>query len=131
MELYLQASAMVLLAVILILLLGKQNRDLSLMVTMGVCCMVCAGAGVFLEPVIRFLGELRRLGELDPTLVGVMLKCAGIGLLSELIGLVCADAGEASVGKALQFLSNAVILFLSLPLLRQFVLILQEVLMKI
>lgn len=131
MEFYLQASAMVLVAVILILLLGRQNRDLSLMVTMGVCCLVCAGAGIFLEPVIDFLSELRRLGELDPELVGVLLKCAGIGLISELIGLVCADAGEASIGKALQFLSNAVILFLSLPLLRQLVAILQEVLMHI
>lgn len=131
MELYLQASAMVLLAVILILLLGKQCKDISLMLTMGVCCLVCAGAGIFLEPVVAFLKDLRKLGDLDPNLISVLLKCAGIGFLSELINLICADAGESALGKALQFLSNGVILFLSLPLLRQLISILEEVLMQI
>ncbi len=131
MELYLQASAMILLAVILILLLGKQSKDISLVLTMGVCCLVCASAGVFLEPVVSFLKDLRKLGNLDSNLISVLLKCAGIGFLSELIGLICADAGESALGKALQFLSNGVILFLSLPLLRQLVSILEEVLMQV
>lgn len=131
MELYLQAAALVLVAVILILLLGKQSKDLSAILTIAVCCLVCIAAGMFLEPVAQFLSELRKLGDLDSELVTVLLKCAGIGFLSELIGLVCADAGESSLGKALQFLSNGVILFLSLPLLRQLVAILQEVLMQL
>ncbi len=120
---------MILLAVILILLLGKQSKDISLVLTMGVCCLVCASAGVFLEPVVSFLKDLRKLGNLDSN--SVLLKCAGIGFLSELIGLICSDAGESALGKALQFLSNGVILFLSLPLLRQLVSILEEVLMQV
>ncbi len=131
MELYLQASAIILLAVILILLLGKQSKDISLVLSMGVCCLVCVSASVFLEPIVTFLKDLRKLGDLDSSLVSVLLKCAGIGFLSELIGLICADAGESALGKALQFLSNGVILFLSLPLLRQLVSILEEVLMQI
>ncbi len=131
MELYLQATAMVLLAVILILILGKQSRDIGLVLTMGVCCLVCIGAGIFLEPVISFLRDLQKLGSLDPNLISILLKCAGIGFLSELTGLICTDAGESALGKSLQFLSNGVILFLSLPLLRQLVNILEEVLMQI
>ncbi len=131
MELYLQATAMVLVAVILVLLMGKQNRDISLVMTISVCCMICCSAVVFLEPVIAFLKDLRRIADLDSELITVLLKCAGIGFLSELTGLICADAGESSLGKALQFLSNGVILFLSLPLLRQLLSILEEVLMQV
>lgn len=131
MGLYLQATAMVLLAVILILLLGKQSKDIGLMLTLGVCCLVCIGAGIFLEPVVGFLKDLRKMADLDSGLVSVLLKCAGIGFLSELTGLICADAGESALGKALQFLSNGAILFLSLPLLRQLVSILEEVLMQV
>ena len=63
--------------------------------------------------------------------VSILLKAAGIGLLSELAGLLCADAGENALGKVLQILSNAAILWLSLPLFRQIIGLIGEVLAKI
>lgn len=119
---------MILIGLILSLVIGRQSRDLSLMLTLSVCVMVCIGALEFLEPVTELLRELRRLGELDGESVGILLKAAGIGIVSELAGLLCADAGEGALGKVLQILSNAVILWLSLPLLRQILTTIGEVL---
>ena len=122
---------MVLIGLILSIVLGKRSRDMGLLLTLAVCVLVCLGALEFLRPVTELLRELRRLGGLDSESVSILLKAAGIGLLSELAGLLCADAGEGALGKALQLLSNAAILWLSLPLFRQIIGLIGEVLAEI
>ena len=129
MELYLQSSAAVLLAVILILLLNK--NDFSLFIAISVCCLICISAVTFLKPVIDFLYELEQLSDISADTVSILLKCAGIGLLAQMIDLICLDAGERALGKALSFLSSGFILFLSLPLFRQLISLLKEVLMQV
>ena len=125
---YLRWAAVVLVGVILSLVVGRQSKDMSLLLTLAVCVMVCIGALAFLEPVTELLRELRRLGNLDAEAISIALKCAGIGLLSELIGLICADAGERAMGKALELLSAAAILWLSLPLIRELLTLIEGVL---
>lgn len=125
---YIRFAALVLIGLLLSLVLGRQSRDMSLLLTLAVCVMVCLGAMEFLEPVTEFLRQVRRLGELDSEAVAILLKSAGIGLLSELAGLLCADAGESALGKALQILSGAAILWLSLPLFQQVLTLLEGVL---
>ena len=128
---YLQWTALILIGLILSMVLGRQSRDMSLLLTLAVCVLVCLGALEFLEPVTALLRELRQLGELDSEAVSILLKAAGIGLLSELAGLLCADAGENALGKVLQIFSDAAILWLSLPLFRQIIGLIGEVLAKI
>ena len=128
---YLQWTALILIGLILSMVLGRQSRDMSLLLTLAVCVLVCLGALEFLEPMTALLRELRQLGELDTEAVSILLKAAGIGLLSELAGLLCADAGENALGKVLQILSSAAILWLSLPLFRQIITLIGEVLAKI
>lgn len=125
---YLRFSALVLIGLLLAQVLGRQSKDMSLLLTLAVCVMVCLGAMEFLEPVTEFLRQVRRMGELDSEAVAILLKAAGIGLLSELAGLLCADAGESAMGKALQILSSAAILWLSLPLFRQVLTLIEGVL---
>lgn len=117
-----------LVGLILALVVGRHSKDMSLLLTLAVCVMVCLGAISFLEPVMELLRELRKLGELDSEAISIALKCAGIGLLSELIGLICADAGESAMGKGLELLSAAAILWLSLPLIRELLKLIEGVL---
>ena len=119
---------MVLVGVILALVVGRQSKDMGLLLSLAVCVLVCLGALRFFEPVTELLRELRRLGNLDAEAISIALKCAGIGLLSELVGLICADAGESAMGKALELLSAAAILWLSLPLIRQLLKLIEGVL---
>lgn len=127
---YLRLLGAVLIGLILILVLGKQARDLSMLLSMAVCVLLGIGAMEFWEPVTQLLRQLRRLGDLDNGAVSVLLKCAGIGMVSELAALICTDAGEGALAKALQICSNAAILWLSLPLFRQIVDMIGEVLAK-
>ena len=128
---YLRFAAAALIGLILVLVVGRQSRDLGMLLSLAVCVLLALGAMEFLEPVMELLNELKRLGELDGGAVGILLRCAGISLVSEVAGLLCADAGEGALGKALQICSNAAILWLSLPLLRQVLTMLGEVLAKI
>lgn len=125
---YIRYAALVLIGLMLSLVIGRQSKDMSLLLTLAVCTLVCLGAMEFLEPLTDFLRQVRRMGELDTEAVGILLKSTGIGLLSELAGLLCADAGENALGKALQILSSAVILWLSLPLFQQVLTLLEGVL---
>ena len=128
---YLRFAAAALVGLILTLVVGRQSKDLSLLLSLAVCVLLCLGALEFLEPVTEFLAQLRKLGDLDGEAVSILLKCAGIGMLSDLAGLLCADAGEGAMGKALQLCSNAAILWLSLPLFRQVLTMIGEVLAKL
>ena len=118
MEHFLQSAAAVLIAVIVILTLGKQGQDFAVLLTIGVCCMVILAAAAYLRPVMTFLEELQTMGSLNRETVGCVFKIVGIGLIAEIASLICTDAGQASLGKALQILSGAVILWLSIPVYR-------------
>ena len=76
--------AVTLIGLILALVLGKQSKELGLLLTLGVCTLVSIGALAFLEPVTELLRELRDLGELDGQALSILIKCAGIAVLSEL-----------------------------------------------
>ena len=119
---------MTLIGLILALVLGKQSKEMGLLLTLAVCVLVSIAALGFLEPVAELLRELRDLGELDGQALSILIKCAGIGVLSELASILCADAGEGAMGKALALLSSGAMLWLSLPLLRQLLDMIGEVL---
>lgn len=128
MEMFLKAAAGVLITVILSLALMKREKDIGMLLTIAGCCMVVVAAVTYLQPVIDFFRELQRLGQLDSGLLGILLKAVGIGLLAEITGLICADAGNAALGKALQVLASAVVLWLSIPLLQSLMELVQEIL---
>lgn len=128
MDLFLQASAAVLLALILILTLNKQSKELSTLLSLAVCVMVALIAISFLRPVIDFLHQLETLSQLDNGMLEILLKVVGIGLLGQLSTLICEDSGNSAMGKALQVLTSAVILWLAVPLLQELVLLVKEIL---
>lgn len=131
MELFWKGTAAVLLTVVLALSLTKEGKVFRLMLTLAVSCMVAATAVFFLEPVVSFLRQLQSLGGSDEQMLQILFKVAGIGLVGEIASLICTDSGMASMGKALQILSAAVILWLSLPLLQKFLELVQDILGEI
>lgn len=128
MDLFLQAAAAVLLALILILTLNKQSKELSVLLSLAVCVMVALIAISFLKPVIDFLHQLETLSQLDNGMLEILLKVVGIGLLGQLSTLICEDSGNSAMGKALQVLTSAVILWLAVPLLQELVALVKEIL---
>lgn len=115
MDLFWKTVGAALLSAILTLVLERQNRDYSLLVTVAASAMISIAAAKLLEPVLDFLGQLEALGELSSDLLLSLIKVFGIGMTGEIAASVCNDAGNTSLGKGLRFLANAAILYLSVP----------------
>lgn len=115
MDVFWKTVGAALVSTILILALERQNRDYSILVTVAASAMVTIAAARLLEPVISFLGELESLGNLSSDLLLTLIKVFGIGMTGEIAASVCNDAGNSSLAKGLRFLSNAAILYLSIP----------------
>ena len=124
---YFQAAAMVLVASVLGLVLSKQGKEMSAMLTIGVCSMVIIGAIAFLKPVLDLLRQLEALGNINAQMVQILFKVVCIGLISEIAAMICADAGSASMGKALQILGSAVVLWLSIPVFQTLLELIQQI----
>ena len=128
MDPFLKAAALVLITVILTLALGSKGKETGILLTMAACVMVMILGISYLQPVMDFLRKLETLGNLDGRLVGVLFKVVGIGLVSEIAGMICADAGRASLGKSLHLVAAAVILWLSLPIFTALIDLIQSIL---
>ena len=115
MDVYIQTVAAVLVAVIVLLVLGKQEKGLASLLAICVCTMVLAVGVGFLRPVLDFVSELESLGSLQGDMVEILLKTAGISVLTETACMICADSGNASLGQALRIVSSCLILWLSIP----------------
>lgn len=119
MDVFLKTVAGIFLVLVLFVTLSKQTKDLATVLAIVVCCMVGSVAFNYLQPVVRFLHTLQEKTGVDSAFFGILLKAVGIALLGETASLICADAGNSSLGKILEVLSSAVILWLSLPLLEK------------
>ena len=117
MNIFMKTAATVIVAVVLCIALSKSGKDISLLLSLLVCCMVVGIGLTYLDSVFTFFNRLQRVGNLDQDKIQIILKATGIGMLSEITNLICIDAGYATLGKSVKVLSTAVILWLALPLM--------------
>ena len=121
-----KTTALVLLTVILSLSLDKMERDISAVMGIVALCIAACAAVTILNPVLNYLVELQRLFHLPDDLISILMKAVGIALVAELSASICADAGNASLGKMLQILGGAAVLTLSVPMFRTLMTIIKE-----
>lgn len=127
MERFCQVSAGILLTVVLGIVLSKQNRDMAMLLTMTACCMAVAVAASYLQPVISFIRQLQTVGQLDSDMLQILLKAVGIGIVAEIAGLICSDSGNGALGKTIQLLAAAAVLWLALPLMQSLLEMVQKI----
>lgn len=118
MDVMLKAAGAVLVTSVMGLALGKDGQNFRSLLTLGCCALVLLLGVSFLQPVLSFLRELEEMGNLDRGLVSVLMKVTGICLISRFAGMVCTEAGDGSLAKVLEMLAAIVILWLSIPVFR-------------
>lgn len=129
MDIFVKSVAGALIALIMYLILAKQGKDVSVLLTVAMCCMLAVAAIQYIEPVISFVNRLQQLSSMEPAMLQIILRAVGIGLLGEITALICADAGNASLGKSLQLLACGTVLWLSIPLFTQMIDLIEEILL--
>ena len=116
MDIFFKATAGVLLAIIISMVLSKQGKDFSVLLILCVCCMVAAVALTYFQEIFAFIKSLEGLGNLNHNFISILFKSVGIGILSEITVLICTDSGNSALGKVIQILSTAIILWICIPL---------------
>lgn len=128
MNTFLKITAGILITALLSLVLSKQNKDFSILLVLAVCCMTFTITMQYLEPVIELLQRLSNLTNLDTAMFKILLKSVGIGILAEIVSLICADSGSATLGKTIQILATVIILYLSTPLFDKLIVLIEDIL---
>ena len=128
MDIYVKAIACVLIGVVLCLCLSGKGKEISLLLALLLCVMVITAGFSYLRTVFSFFEKLQQLIGLDNDLLNILLKAVGVAVMGEIAGLICNDTGQASLGKAVQILTSAVILWISLPLYTQILALIEELL---
>ena len=78
--------------------------------------------GLLLNQLLPLMGTVRqmmRLGGLDDGYLAVVLKAAGICLLTQLTADTCRDAGETALAGKAELTGRVLLLLLSVPLFQQ------------
>ena len=116
MQRFLQVAVIGLLTVVFSNLLRKNSKDLAILLSLAACSIIAVVLIEFIEPLIAFMEKLRNFTQLDRHLISPMLKCIGIGLLTQISSGICADAGESAIAKLIEICGSAFALYVSLPL---------------
>lgn len=128
MDIFIKAAAGILITVVISLVLSKQSKDYAVLLVIFACCMVGISAVEYFQEIVEFIRSLESLGNLNSQIISILFKSVGIGLLSEITTMICADSGNAALGKILQILSTAVILWLCIPLFSKLLELVEQVL---
>lgn len=128
MELLWKAVGGLLIAAVLGIALGK---DMSVLLSMAVCAMGAVVCLHYLEPILSLLKQIEEVACMQGETLGILLKILGIGILTEIAGMVCSDAGSGAMSKLLKILSCAGILWVSIPVFQSVLSLLQQILGEI
>ena len=131
MDIFLKVSAGILITAILSLAISGQNKDISLLLTILVCCMSMLTITSYLEPILDFARKLIQVGKLKNDYLQVLMKIVGIGVISQVAGFICRDAGNQSLAKVLQIVTTTVVLCICIPLLEEILALIETVLGEI
>lgn len=128
MTLFFQAAACALVAVVLCCLLNSQERTVGVLLGLAVCVLVLLAAISYLQPVMELIQSLCSVAQISADMIQIIFKAVGIGIITELTVLICADGGNSAIGRALEILAAAAILWLAIPLMRSLLELMQTIL---
>lgn len=126
MELFFKATGAVVLCSILLPVLHQ--RDIAAALAAFVCAMTGLCVLQLLQPVKTLVFDLVAMSDTQDSLIRVLFRILGISIVCEIAAALCADAGSAALGKGLQLLGSAAILYVSMPVVQMFVSVVQEIL---
>ena len=116
MSIFLKVIASTLIGLIVCLVLNKQYKDFSMLLSIAVCSLVLVVGVTYIKPILDFFSKLESFGGLDSEITGILLRCVGVGIISEITAMICNDAGNSSLAKTVMLSASVMILYMCLPM---------------
>lgn len=128
MDTYWKTVCLAVIGVVLCLIMAKNAKDHTTVVVIMLCCGICSVAVGFLSSILQLLNTLAQISGTGSVWMEILLKSVGLSIIGDTVSNICSDAGQASVGKTLQLLTTVVIMWISLPLIRHLLELIQSIL---
>jgi len=125
MDIFWKVIAGVLIAVVLGLSL---ERGLGTLLSIAVCSMGIAAALEFARPVMSLLQQMETFSGIPVEFGKILFKVLGIGLTTEIAGMICIDAGNNAMAQMVRILAQLVILWISIPLFESILSLIRHIL---
>ena len=117
MDLLLKASALLLVASLIGLLLRRNNPELGLVLSLTAVTLVFLLAASLGAAFKEFTETVGKLTENGAALTYPVLKCLGIAILTRITAELCRDASNAAASSAVELMGTVCALCVALPLI--------------
>lgn len=112
-------SVLALAAAISALVLRKYHPEYALLVAVLGCVLGAVLLLTLASPLFSLIRKLAALTEKQDELLAPLLKCVGIGLMTQITSALCLDAGEAALAKITELGGSLLCILAALPLLEE------------
>lgn len=124
----LQVMSLAVVCAVLCVLVRERAAPLSMLLTLAICAGALVVMFRFFAPILEFVRRLRRLSGLSDAVTTPLLKVTGMGLLTQVAGGLCEDAGEKALARTVEICGSVFAVYISLPLMTAVVDLLESML---
>lgn len=117
MDVIFQVSALSVLAAVCCCILRPYVGSIAVSISIIAGVLILLVALRFFKPIIEMLEQLRTLSGLSGTIAAPLIKVVGIGILTQIAGSICDDAGEHTLHQTVEIAGNVLSVYVSIPLL--------------
>ena len=103
---------------VMCLVIKRGSPEVSLILAMAVSLLVVAIAIEIITAIFEFVELLREAAQISPAVIGPVLKTVGISILTRLAADICKDAGQSSIGTAVELSGTVAAIYIALPLMQ-------------
>ena len=103
---------------VICLVIQRGSPELSLVLAMVISLLIILIAMEIIGSILDFIDILRETAGLSPAIVQPLLKTVGISILTRLASDTCKDAGQGSIGAAVELTGTLAAIYIALPLMQ-------------
>ena len=113
---------------ILAVLLRQYVREQSLFISLAACVIVTGALFAMLAPVLGDIRDIFLDSGLPDSYITLLFKATAICLITQITSDLCRDSGETAIASAAELWGRGAVTFISLPLVRNLITRISEIL---
>jgi len=113
---------------ILGMIVPADRKEIRALLAVTACCIIATSTVIYLRPIAELVEQVNSVSKLNSEMIGILWKTVGIGVVTEIAGLICKDFENGTLEKMMQFVGSAAILWLMIPLFQEFIKLIEDVL---
>lgn len=122
----LRLTAAAIVCALVVPLLRTRAGEFALLLVLCACVILAVSVVHGLQTMLELVDELAELAQIDPLLLGPLLRTTGIALITGLGAQLCRDAQAGSLALTLELCGGVCALYAALPMIRAVMELVQE-----